>query len=1105
MAVVPFITRVLGFTPAIHLRLGETSGTFANSGSLSAPATAQGSLTRGVASLLNGDADKCVNLAGGTISTPALISSATGITINAFVNFNSFPADVDFLRIGSQSAATGNAVLRYQRSSDTVRYVFADGSAVQELTFKVPDIAGRTYMVTVTHDVATKTARGYLNGRLMATRTFSGGYVPIVNKALVIGGSGLNAKVDEVSVFTNKVLTPAQVRNLYLSAVGADDDTAEWYVSATGSFFAAGTSSDPLDLETALKSGLPLPGHSIWIEGGDYTGSFTIGIAGTDGNPIYLRNVPGEHVRIITPDLATESNLISSANSAYIIIDGDGHAYPGGVKTIQITNLNTERVATTPGSNPPKTEVGGRSNAAGLWLNEGHDIEARNVIIDNCGNGLNGFDAARNVTGYGLILFNNGWLGPAGNDRGHGHSVYESNNNTTQGSFKKIIGCLALNPFAINYKTDSVSAYCDNFTVKDCIASQAGYPQAAYAIEALGVSRSDGSMQAGSKIVQCSGMVSTDKHKDFAMAGAGYNGRAHRSYIVNVIDANHIELAHPALTTVSNARYVYALLSQGAWQNNLLVGSGGYDRPNNDVSLENLALYLPDWGPKSGNAWIGYETPYNNNLRMVELYAAGGTVAIALGEWREIDGENNTGINFYRANISGQSAASITTEVVKSFFKNQNYAPGTLSQPTVKTGRIYRTTTRGITGSTEPVWPTTSGGTVTSGTVTLAGPTTFQTNKAYAKGDLVVANPFNGNTYLVRQAGASGSSTPSWGTAKNALITSGAVVFQCLGDGKDIKPYAPDYRLDNDSYYTTNPLVKGATRPFKVSGVLNELSTLDLTFTQYKGAGFDLHSTQTDGKPTQNVIKYFWQDPEEGGLAGRGLVAVFNWQNLSSVTISLIGSGLVEGQQFEVRDGEDYFNTVLASGTYGTGPGRATSVSVPTTGSQIAKPIGWNPAWDFQTTKPFFMSLVVLPFQIVAVPVPGEPEDFTATKSGTHSIALSWTLPDDNDEGIAIEASLNGGSYSSLLTTDPHETEYEATDLAFGAWKYRIKALGQGPDSDWVESGTVVLAPDPVGTIRTVAWPTDVPGQNAVLDEQWTEGFKLNEILGATANFERIL
>lgn len=48
------------------------------------------------------------------------------------------------------------------------------------------------------------------------------------------------------------------------------------------------------------------------------------------------------------------------------------------------------------------------------------------------------------------------------------------------------------------------------------------------------------------------------------------------------------------------------------------------------------------------------------------------------------------------------------------------YVVGDVRRPTAPNGRVYQVTVAGTAGGTEPVWPTTAGGTVTDGTVTWA-------------------------------------------------------------------------------------------------------------------------------------------------------------------------------------------------------------------------------------------------------------------------------------------------------------------------------------------------------------------------------------------------
>ena len=86
--------------------------------------------------------------------------------------------------------------------------------------------------------------------------------------------------------------------------------------------------------------------------------------------------------------------------------------------------------------------------------------------------------------------------------------------------------------------------------------------------------------------------------------------------------------------------------------------------------------------------------------------------------------------------------------------------------------------------------------------------------------------------------------------------------------------------------------------------------------------------------------------------AGRATVVVYNWQNLASVTVDLTGV-VSPGTLYEIRNAQNYYGPVVASGTYSGG-----SVTLPMTGLTPATPVGFAaPA----PTGPRFNAFVVLP------------------------------------------------------------------------------------------------------------------------------------------------
>jgi hypothetical protein len=83
---------------------------------------------------------------------------------------------------------------------------------------------------------------------------------------------------------------------------------------------------------------------------------------------------------------------------------------------------------------------------------------------------------------------------------------------------------------------------------------------------------------------------------------------------------------------------------------------------------------------------------------------------------------------------------------------------------------------------------------------------------------------------------------------------------------------------------------------------------------------------------------------------GRANVAVFKWPHQDVVAVDLSG-GLPVGSDYEIRNAQNYFGPVVASGRYEGG-----AISIPMSGLAPAAPIGWTaPA----PTGPEFNAFVV--------------------------------------------------------------------------------------------------------------------------------------------------
>jgi hypothetical protein len=119
-----------------------------------------------------------------------------------------------------------------------------------------------------------------------------------------------------------------------------------------------------------------------------------------------------------------------------------------------------------------------------------------------------------------------------------------------------------------------------------------------------------------------------------------------------------------------------------------------------------------------------------------------------------------------------------------------------------------------------------------------------------------------------------------------------------------------------------------------------------------KTAGFTAaefpSNTYQAARPSTNtiVVRLNEYDPE------RATIIIYNWQNLSDVTIPLPAGLLSQGDSYELRNVQDYFSDIRKR-TYDGGG----SISIPMTGHTVAAPVGWKAA---PTTFPEFGVFVML-------------------------------------------------------------------------------------------------------------------------------------------------
>ena len=205
-----------------------------------------------------------------------------------------------------------------------------------------------------------------------------------------------------------------------------------FYASPTGSANGDGSVMRPLDLATALGSSSPVrPGDTLWLRGGRYVGSFISRLQGTASSPIIVRQYPNERVTLDGAG-STESTL--TVNGGYTWYWG-----------FEVMDSDTRRVTTTAGSHPADLE---RGDGLAVY---GPGTKLINLVVHDAADGVGFWSPAENAEIYGMLTYNNGWVGP---DRGHGHGIYVQNATGT----KVIEDVISFNNFSTGMKAWAQSA-----------------------------------------------------------------------------------------------------------------------------------------------------------------------------------------------------------------------------------------------------------------------------------------------------------------------------------------------------------------------------------------------------------------------------------------------------------------------------------------------------------------------------------------------------------------------------------------------------------------------------------------------------------------------
>lgn len=188
---------------------------------------------------------------------------------------------------------------------------------------------------------------------------------------------------------------------------------------------------------------------------------------------------------------------------------------------------------------------------------------------------------------------------------------------------------------------------------------------------------------------------------------------------------------------------------------------------------------------------VTLDFPGQTSLNDAELLTSAGGAAGAFGQLSL--GELLAGATSASGVISnGNWSVSVSKSAIEPYsmwFANTVLTAGARVAPTNPGNRLYVVTSPGTTGSTEPTWGTTIGGTQTNGTVTFMAidkfftALTFATSTVYTAGQVVKPSAGSAAEFLCIGNGTSAGSAPAWPTTIGATVTSGGAQFLCISNG----------------------------------------------------------------------------------------------------------------------------------------------------------------------------------------------------------------------------------------------------------------------------------------------------------------------------------
>lgn len=177
---------------------------------------------------------------------------------------------------------------------------------------------------------------------------------------------------------------------------------ANLYVGPQANFSGNGSRARPYDLKTALSGEVGKPGDTFWIREGIYPiGHIASEIHGAAGQPITVRQLPGEHAQVV-------GSLTLWGQAGYVIF-----------RDFELCSGAANRLSSQKGMSFKPTDLPNFCDTIQVYS---PNLSFINLVVhDSVRSAFYTSCEATNTLIYGCIVYNAGWASP---DNAEGHSFY---------------------------------------------------------------------------------------------------------------------------------------------------------------------------------------------------------------------------------------------------------------------------------------------------------------------------------------------------------------------------------------------------------------------------------------------------------------------------------------------------------------------------------------------------------------------------------------------------------------------------------------------------------------------------------------------------------